>query len=137
MTTQPQTSQPKLSQCRKCSEKGIPNVMIYFVQNGFNKSTGKPFWDLKNVDGSEHKHLSALYPNITTQTQPTVIQTKQSQATVATNETTTKEDVIHQSHLENVNAWQQQTQALKDQTIAIKEQTKSINDLVDAIWELV
>jgi hypothetical protein len=41
-----------------------------------------------------------------------------------------KSNQIHQSLLENISAWH-------DQTLAIREQTKAINDLVGAIWEVV
>lgn len=84
-------SQPqmKLSECNRCKSTGFPGVMIGFIQGGVKKD-GKVFWNLVNKDNTPHSHLSPRSPT---------------PAQARTNGTTVREDMIHQSHLENVACW--------------------------------
>jgi hypothetical protein len=131
MTTQ--TQPQKLSQCKRCESAGFPNIMISFIQNGVNKTTGKPFWDLYE-NGVKHTHRqksSGIIESERPPPRPSAFKSD-TQTTVATNGTA-KDQVqerINQSHLENTSCWTAQTEA-------IREQTKVLNDLVSVLWEVV
>jgi len=120
----------KLSQCNRCRDAGFPGIMIAFENGGTNKTTGKIFWLLKNSDGSDHKHISALNPTITIAAAPPPPPT-------ATTNGTTKEQTIQALHDRRVETELQHIKAIEDQTTTIREQSKLIGDLVGAIWELV
>src|SRR5438105_2162639 len=101
----------KFTQCNRCRDAGFPGVMIGFVQGGVKKD-GTPYWNLVDRDNTPHTHLSPLNPTIVTQTQ----------ATTAPPATTngTKEQQIEKYHNENIQAWNNNTQALKELANSIK-----------------
>jgi len=54
----------KQEECNKCKTAGFPNQLIGFKKsNRINPASGKAFWDLINIDGSEHVHKDKTAQN--------------------------------------------------------------------------
>jgi hypothetical protein len=126
-STQPQAP-PKLSECRKCKENGFYGIMIAFENGGNNRTTNNVFWLLKNTDGADHKHTTALNPAITTTAPPVTAITSQPAQIKSDNQHS-----MENMHDRPVETELQQTRAIMEQTLALKELASSIKILTVAI----